>query len=233
MVESTNPKREPVTAKSYVLPFITYLVGVNVVSWLPDHYPLAYTLLVLLTATVTWMVLRGRQIVVPHWRVFPAVLVGVFGIVLWIGLSEPRWEEHLARYLPSWLRPGPRVGFNPFQELTHPMAVWGFIVVRLIGLVALVPLAEELFWRGFLLRWFISAEWEKVPLGRFSVTSFFAVILLFTLAHPEWLAAALYCALLNALLYWKKDLWICIVAHAVSNLLLGLYVLGKGAWWLW
>jgi len=131
------------------------------------------------------------------------------------------------------LRPGSRTAYNPFEELKQPLAVWGFLGLRLIGLVVLVPLAEELFWRGFLLRRLTSPEWKEVPLGRFSGRSFFLVVLLFTLAHPEWLAAAIYCSLLNWLLYWKKDLWSCIVAHGVSNLALGIYILTTDAWWLW
>jgi len=142
-------------------------------------------------------------------------------------------EERMASLLPAWLRPGERSGFNPFQELSHPLAVWGFVVVRLVGLAVLVPVVEELFWRGFLLRWIISPDWEDVPLGKYQVTSFVLVTLLFTLAHPEWLAAACYCMLLNGLMYWKRDLWDCIVAHGVSNLVLGAYVLSTGAWWLW
>ena len=220
-------------AKSYIWPFFTYLIGVSVASRLGSMYPLAYAAVVVLVGAVTWSVLRGHRIVVPHWRVGEAVIVGLVGIALWIGLSELGLERNIATHLPEWLRPGPRVAYNPFEELTQPMAVWGFLGLRLIGLVALVPLAEELFWRGFLLRWLTSPEWEEVPLGRFSGRSFFLVVLLFTLAHPEWLAAAVYCALLNWLLYWKKDLWSCIVAHGVSNLALGLYILATGAWWLW
>jgi len=210
-----------------------YVLGVSLAARLPSIYPVAYAVVVVLVAAVTWMLLRGRRIVMPHWRVGQAVVVGLVGIALWIGLSELRLEECIAAYLPGWLRPEPRVGYDPFQQLTQPWAVWAFVGLRMIGLVVLVPVAEELFWRGFLLRWFISAEWEEVPLGRFSGSSFLFVTLLSTLAHPEWLAAAVYCALLNGLLYWKKDLWTCIVAHAVSNLALGLYILTTGAWWLW
>jgi CAAX prenyl protease-like protein len=96
-----------------------------------------------------------------------------------------------------------------------------------------VPVVEELFWRGFLLRWVISANWEGHPVGIFTMRSFLWVVLLFTLAHPEWLAAAVYCALMNILLYWKKDLWLCIVAHSTSNLLLVFYILMTGSWELW
>jgi membrane protease YdiL (CAAX protease family) len=59
------------------------------------------------------------------------------------------------------------------------------------------------------------------------------VTILFALAHPEWVAALAYCALLNGLLYWRRNLWDCIVAHAVSNLVLGIYVLATGNWMLW
>ena len=220
-------------AKSHILPFVVYLLGASLASRLPSVYPLAYATVVVLVGAVTWMLLREHRIVVPHWHVGEAVFVGLVGIALWIGLSELGLEERVAAYLPGWLRPGSRVAYNPFQDLAQPLAVWGFVGLRMIGLVVLVPLAEELFWRGFLVRWLISAEWEEVPLGRFSAKSFLAVTLLFALAHPEWLAAAVYCALLNGLLYWKRDLWSCIVAHAVSNFVLGLYILTTGDWWLW
>ncbi len=219
--------------KSYVVPFILYVLGTSFASQVPDRYPVAYVAVVVLVGAVTCGLLRGRRIIVPHGRVAGAVVVGFVGIALWIGLSELRLEARIASVLPEWLRPGERSGFNPFQELSHPLAVWGFVTVRLAGLAVLVPVAEELFWRGFLLRWIISPDWEDVPLGKFQVTSFVLVTLLFTLAHPEWLAAACYCMLLNGLLYWKRDLWDCIVAHGVSNLVLGAYVLSTGTWWLW
>ena len=220
-------------AKSYVIPFVLYVLGTNVAAQVSGLYPPAYVAVVVLGGIVTWLLLRGRRIVVPHWRVAEAVVVGLVGIALWIGLSELRLEERIATYLPGWLRPGERIGFNPFEELTQPLAAWSFIAVRLIGLAVLVPVAEELFWRGFLLRWIISPDWQDVPLGKFSTTSFLLVTLLFMLAHPEWLAAACYCMLLNGLLNWKRDLWSCIVAHGVSNLVLGVYVLSTGTWWLW
>ena len=105
--------------------------------------------------------------------------------------------------------------------------------MRLVGIAVLVPIAEELFWRGFLLRWLIDPEWEEIKLGEYTHHSCAIVVLMFTVAHPEWLAAASYCLLINGLLYWKKDLWQCVVAHAVSNLVLAIYVLQTGHWWLW
>lgn len=220
-------------AKSFVLPFVLYLVGTNLAGYADDWYPLAYASVVVIAGAATWWLLRGRRLIVPHRQVAVAAAVGLVGIVLWIILSELQLEQQVASYLPKWLQPEPRASFNPFAELAHPLAVWGFIAVRLVGLALLVPVVEELFWRGFLLRWFISPDWEQVPLGTYQPTSFWLVTLLFTLAHPEWLAAAGYGMLLNGLMYWKRNLWDCIVAHGVSNFVLGVWVVATGSWRLW
>lgn len=220
--------------KTYVLPFALYLLGTNVVARFGDRwYPLTYSILVAIVLATTWWLLRHSKAIQPHWKVAPAVGVGLLGIVLWILLSKLHLEQMLGQYLPSFLRPEERVGYNPFSELSGDVRIWSFIAIRLVGIAVLVPIAEELFWRGFLLRWLIDPEWKKIPLGEYTLSSCMLVTLLFTLAHPEWLAAASYCLLINGLLYWKRDLWLCVVAHAVSNLALAIYVLSSGDWWLW
>lgn len=220
--------------KPYVLPLISYLVGATIVGALPsEFYAVAYSVMVVVVAIASWTWLRGKKIVVPHWRILEAVVVGLVGIALWIFLCKLHLELLVTQYLPGWLRPASRVSFNPFEELSAPWEIYTFITFRMIGLSFLVPVVEEVFWRGFLMRWFISDDWEEVELGRFTWPSFWGVVGLFTLAHPEWLAAATYCALISGLFYWKKDIWSCIVAHGVSNFAMGIYVLVTGTWWLW
>jgi uncharacterized protein len=220
--------------KYYVVPFFAYLLGTSFVGSLPiEYYAIGYSWMVIAVGIATWLMLRGQQIIQPHWRVFEGIAVGLIGIALWIILCDLQLERMLTQYLPGFLRPASRVAFNPFEKLGESWVVYTFIVFRLIGLSLLVPVAEEIFWRGFLARWMISEDWEQVALGAFTWGSFWGVVGLFTLAHPEWLAAATYCALINALLYWKKDLWSCVVAHAVSNFVLGVYVLTTKTWELW
>ena len=221
-------------AKAYILPFVLYLLGTTIISRFGDAwYPLSYSLLVGLVAGVAYCLLRGTHAIRPHMQIGHGIWIGLLGIGLWIGLSHLHLEQRLATLLPAWLSPDARVAYNPFEQLATPLAIWSFLAVRTVGLALLVPLVEEVFWRGFLLRWTIDPEWEKVPLGEYTWGSCMIVTAMFTLAHPEWLAAAVYCLLLNGLLYWKRDLWLCIVAHAVSNFALAIYVLWTESWWLW
>lgn len=236
-------------AYAYVVPFALYLVGTNIAGRFEGaNYAYAYGVVSAVIAVVGWWLLRkSDSLAVPsqrsdeasadrllfHARVGWGILAGFVGIALWIGLCHLHLEQYLTPFLPGFLQPGERVGFNPFEEFGSNGAAWAFIAVRLFGIAVVVPFAEEFFWRGFLLRWLIDPEWKPIPLGTYTLQSCALVTLMFTLAHPEWLAAATYCLLLNGLLYWKRDLWLCIVAHATSNLLLAIYVLATGVWWLW
>ncbi len=218
----------------WTAPFVLYLVLTQAISIAPEtYYPWLYTTCVVITGAITIYLIAKARPVKPHARILPGVVFGLVGIVLWIYLDRLGMEQYLYRVFPAWLRPEARVAFNPFGQINDPVARWLFIAVRTAGLVLLVPIAEELFWRGWLIRWIISQEWYEVPVGKFTLSSFLLVTFLFTLAHPEWLAAAAWCILINLLLYWKKDLWNCMVAHAVTNLCLAVYVMVFDVWSLW
>jgi CAAX prenyl protease-like protein len=218
----------------YVLPFALYLGLTQLISFFPalypDYYPAVYTAVVIVVGLVTAYFLWSRSLLRPHTRVGLAVAVGLMGGALWIGLCQLDLEQYLD--LPSWIRPERRA-YDPFKHLEDPLAAWAFVAVRLAGMVLLVPVVEELFERGFVARWLLGPDWQVRPMGQFTPATFAIVTLLCTLAHPEWLAAAVYFALLNAYLYWKKDLWGCVVAHGVSNLVLGIYILAAKDWRLW
>jgi CAAX prenyl protease-like protein len=217
----------------YVVPFVLYLGLTQLASAYPKYYAWSYPALVVVVGGVTFALLYGRAILRPHFRVLPGVVVGLVGIALWIAICQLEWEKQIGALLPSWLQPGPRPAFNPNTAIDNTAARWAFVVMRLTGLALLVPIAEELFWRGFLARWLNSPDWQGQSLGRFTPFSFVVVTLMFTLAHPEWMAAAVYCVLLNLLLSWTRDLWNCVVAHGVSNLVLGVYILWTDSWELW
>jgi CAAX prenyl protease-like protein len=98
-----------------------------------------------------------------------------------------------------------------------------------------VPLVEEIFWRGFLLRYFINEEFYAVPIGAFSWLSFGVVTAGFALAHSpaDWIAALITGALYNWVAYRTKSLASCVLAHSVTNLFLGLWIMKTGQWGFW
>ncbi len=152
-----------------------------------------------------------------------AVGAGILSIVLWIAPQE-------------WLGAARRnEGFDPYFFGTAGPAFWVSLGLRFARLVIVVPLVEEIFWRGFLLRYLIDADFTKVPIGAFSWTSCLVVTAGFCLEHSpsDYPAAVLTGLLFNGVAYRTKSLSSCVLAHAATNLLLGLYVLHTRQWGFW
>lgn len=161
------------------------------------------------------------QLKKPRGFVF-AVVIGIVVLAVWIspqllGIIEPRRE-----------------GFEP-HFFGDGSLYWANVVSRFIRLVIIVPLVEEIFWRGFLLRYLIRSDFTSVPFGTFELRSFLIVSFAFCLVHqlPDWPAAAVAGALYNWVACRTKSLTACVIAHAVTNLLLGFYVMKTGQWGFW
>jgi uncharacterized protein len=126
-------------------------------------------------------------------------------------------------------------GFNPSVFANQPSLYWLTVALRFLRLVVVVPLMEEIFWRGFLLRYLIDEKFYAVPFGKFTSFSFWCVSALFALAHsrPDWIAAFITGMVYNAVAYRTKNLTSCVVVHAVTNLLLGLWIMRTQQWGFW
>ena len=149
-----------------------------------------------------------------------AVLVGVVVFVLWIQLNAP------------WMKIGtPTATFLPLSDLGEP--VWPLVAVRWVGAALVVPVMEELFWRSFLMRWIENAQFERVPPQRVGLKAIVLSTFIFTLAHTLWLAAVI-AGLAYAWLYVRTGkLWVPVIAHAVTNGVLGAWVIATGQWAYW
>jgi CAAX prenyl protease-like protein len=153
--------------------------------------------------------------------VFLSALVAGIGVfVLWINLD-------MTLAVMGTLR-----GYN--VNLFHDETVRVFMVSsRLAGAALVVPIMEELFWRSFLIRYIISPDFNRVPIGRFTWPSFLITSVLFGLEHNLFLAGILAGLAYNLLLYRTRSLFACILAHGITNLALGIYVLQTGKWYFW
>lgn len=148
-----------------------------------------------------------------------AVFVGVVVYLVWIRMDWP------------WATQGQPHGYDP-----RPAGdVMGGVLttIRLLGAVMVVPVMEELFWRSFLLRYLISPHFETVRLGTFTLFSFLVTLVLFGLEHHLWLAGMVAGAAYTLLLYRTGRLWPSIIAHAVTNLVLGIHVVRTQEWNWW
>jgi CAAX prenyl protease-like protein len=96
-----------------------------------------------------------------------------------------------------------------------------------------VPVMEELFWRSFLIRYVIASDFEKVPIGKFTWSSFLITSILFGSEHHFFLAGVMAGVAYNLLLNCTRSIALCIFSHAVTNLALGIYVLASNKWYFW
>jgi CAAX prenyl protease-like protein len=126
-------------------------------------------------------------------------------------------------------------GFNPMVFVSDPMIYWATLLSRFARLVIVVPLVEEIFWRGFLQRYLIDERFQTVEIGKYTHVSFWGVVLGFTLIHApaDYAGALITGAIYGWLTVKTKTLLAPIVAHAVTNLALGLYIVKTGQWGFW
>ncbi|NOY12313.1 MAG: CAAX prenyl protease-related protein [Deltaproteobacteria bacterium] len=149
-----------------------------------------------------------------------SILLGLLVFVLWINMD---W---------GFATFGESQGFDP-TLIESGILRNNLIFFRLFGAVLVVPIMEELFWRSFLLRYIIDSNFMAVRIGTYSLASFAVGSLLFGLEHNLVLAGVMAGVAYSLLLYWTRSINQCILAHAVTNLVLGGYVLQSGNWQFW
>jgi uncharacterized protein len=108
------------------------------------------------------------------------------------------------------------------------------LALRVIRAVVIVPIAEELFWRGWLMRWMINSDVNKVPLGTYAAGPFWIVAVLFAAEHgPYWDVGFLAGVVFNGLMLRVRSLGDLILSHALANGCLCAYVIATGKWEYW
>jgi CAAX prenyl protease-like protein len=190
-------------------------------------YPLIYSLRIVVTLLAiarSWTLIRrwwGR----PTW--WPP-LVGLALVVPWIVLASLQREAGWASAV------GGRAAFNPFAACNESVVpAWAFVAIRAIGLIAVVPLVEELFLRGFLMRYVINEHFWTVPFGTLTFSAAAACLFYAAASHPsECVAAVGWFAVVTGIAAATRRPIDTILAHAMTNLALGAYVVMTANWWL-
>jgi uncharacterized protein len=211
----------------YIAPFIAFvsLMAIEKAIGLPAR--LLYPTRFVVVAALTWFLSRRVVSLRPSQPVL-SILLGVAVFLIWVG------PDVLFGYRSHWLFENALMGKAVSSLPAGLQADWLFIIVRVTSTSLLVPIVEELFWRGWMMRWLINVEFLKVPLGTYVPSAFWIVVLLFASEHgPYWEVGLITGILYNWWLVRTKNLADCILAHAVTNAILAGYVLMTGKWQYW
>jgi uncharacterized protein len=213
---------------AYGAPFLVYIALLSLQHAIPlptvASRTLGFVIVLAVILTVSWPYVSLRP---SHPVASIALGLAVFGI--WIG------PDLLFGYRHFWLFENALTGRAASTLAPSLQRDTFFIVIRMLTTAALVPVLEELFWRGWLMRWLVNSKnFLKVPIGTYQPTAFWLVAGLFASEHgPYWEVGLAAGILYNWWIIRTRNLADCILAHAVTNAALGTYVLMAGQWQYW
>lgn len=191
----------------------------------PDDISAVYLIFPLQTVVCAGLLAyfwRDYDLALPR-KAWLAAAIGLVVFALWI---SPQVVLHRA----------PRLGgFDPDVFASHPRLYWSELILRFLRLVIVVPLLEEIFWRGFLLRYLEHEDFHAAPFGIYCARANIIVAIAFMLEHsyPDWPAGLAAGFLYNLVAYRTRSLSSCVLAHGLTNGLLGAYIMCTRQWGFW
>jgi len=217
----------PIFARS--LPFALYILFLalegGVSNWAPDFdvrwlYP-GKTGLVAAALLILWRhytELKSERLPLLH--ILLSIIAGLIVLVLWVNL-DTRWM----------LLGDPGKGYIPLdaQGRTEPL----LIAFRIAGAALVVPLMEELFWRSFIQRWAQRSDFMTLDPAQIGMRALLIASALFAVEHQQWFAGLIAGLAYGGLYIYTRNLWAPVIAHAITNGGLGIYVVMTGRWQFW
>jgi CAAX prenyl protease-like protein len=210
----------------YIAPFLAFVSIMTVERFIPLPpawlYALRFFVVLILICVLSrpYLSLRASHPVA-------SIGIGIAVFVVWVA------PDILFGYRHHWLFENVLISCTS----TLPPSLRGnlkFIVLRTVSSTLLVPAVEELFWRGWMMRWLIDRDFQRVPLGKYVPSAFWIVALLFALEHgPYWEVGLGAGIVYNWWMVRTKNLADCILAHGVTNGILAAYVLAADQWQYW
>ena len=214
---------------SYIAPFVAFIavMAVEKATGLPAAW--MYSLRVAVTLAVLLIFSRSLLTARPT-RPLLSALVGAAVFALWIApevIFGPAYRHFWPFHNSITGAAASSIPFNLRRSL------W-FLTLRTASCALLVPPVEELFWRGWAMRWLIASDFRKIPLGAYQASAFWLVALMFAAEHgPYWEVGLATGIVYNLWMVRTRNLTDCIIAHAVTNGLLSAYILATGHLHYW
>jgi exosortase E/protease (VPEID-CTERM system) len=221
--DSNAGPREASPTTAYLAPLMALLAVSMITGVFSSGFDWLYPLRVPATGAVMWLLWRRSM----TWRTLAqswswrAVAIGVAVFVIWIGLERITGRADAGSSIATALG-------------QMPVALAGaWLLFRVVGSVVMVPIAEELAFRGYLLRRLISADFDQLFLVRFTWLSFLVSSVLFGALHGRWLAGTVAGMCYAFAMYRRGKVADAVIAHATTNGLIAADVLILGNWGLW
>jgi CAAX prenyl protease-like protein len=210
-------------------PFVMFMVLLVAAPYVPWGQPWESVVRVLVL-TLTVLVCSGtlvRTFRVQH--MLSSIVLGLAVCALWVApdIVFPGWRSH-------WLLQNSITG-----SITTSIDVAYFsdplvMTLRIVRAAVLVPIVEELFWRGWLPRWIVNSDWENVEPGRYTTLAFVLTAVLFAAEHGPYWEVGLVCGVVYNWWFWKtKSLGDMVLVHAVTNGALSAFVVATGRYEYW
>jgi exosortase E/protease (VPEID-CTERM system) len=204
-------------AAPYLMPFLAILAASMVSSAASSGFEWLYPLRLIAAAAALWIYRKHYRQLDWHFG-WQAPVVGAVVFVMWLGGD---WIKGLHQPYP--ITPSPDPWVFAAQNL--------WLVCRLIAPIVTVPIAEELAFRGYLIRRVVSRDFASLHFTTYTTLSLLISSLAFGVLHGNrWIAGSL-AGLLYAAVYVRRGrIGDAVVAHAMTNGLLALSVLVTGQW---
>lgn len=227
-LDATRDTRAPNAASlAWVGPFATFMLWLAVDKYLPIANPGKELLrdAVLLAAILGF----SRHILprsAPHWKA--SLVLGVAVCAMWVAPDAllPGWRN--AAIFQNGITGHITTSIAPVELMPLMLAL------RTARAALLVPVLEELFWRGWLPRWIQDTRFERIALGQYTPLAFWATALLFGAEHGPFWEVGLLCGIIyNWWMRRTRSLGDLVLVHAVTNLALSAYVIATARWSFW
>jgi CAAX prenyl protease-like protein len=212
----------------YVVPFGVFVAFLGIAPYLGFIGRWEFPLRIVVLLAVLW--LFSRDVISFRISNFAgSFALGLAVFAIWVGpdLLIPGYRDH-------WIFQNSLTGKVQTSISRDLLADKMVLALRCLRAIILVPVIEELFWRAWLIRWMVNPDFRQVPLGVYTTKAMWITALLFASEHgPYWDVGLVAGLLYNWWIGRTKSLGDCILAHAVTNGALCLYVLQSGKWEYW
>ena len=212
----------------YVLPFGVFMVLLALQKYNPLPQNLEFGLRCVILAAVLWVFSR-RVLSFRVVNLAGSLAIGVGVFLIWVAP-----DALIAGYRQHWLFQNSLTGQVTATIDAAARADVVALFFRALRATILVPIIEELFWRAWALRWAADSDFERMPLGSYTTSSFWIVAALFAAEHGPYWEVGLICGIIYNLWMGKtRSLGDLILTHAVTNGVLCAYVIATGKWEYW